>query len=91
MAADERDRIEAKEQRDAMSKDIHAIRSNATEIDNRVSKIEADMGEVKPVMASLVNGKAKITGAVIVLGAIGSVVLGFLTYFKDAITRVIFG
>lgn len=91
MAADERDRVEAKEQRDAMSKDIHAIRSNATAIDNRVSRIEQDMTEVKPVIASLVNGKAKVTGAVIVLGAIGSVVLGFLTYFKSQITSLIWG
>jgi septal ring factor EnvC (AmiA/AmiB activator) len=91
MRARERERLEAKEQRDNMAKDIHAIRANAVQIDNRVSNIEADMKSVKPVIASLENGKAKVAGAVIVLGAVGSIVIGFLTYFKQQVTQLIWG
>lgn len=91
MKAVERDRVEAKEQRDLMSKDIAAIRSNASKIDNRVATMEKDMASVKPVIAAWMSGQAKITGAIVVLGAIGSAVIGVVLYFKQQITQTIWG
>lgn len=91
MKARERERIEAKEQREGMARDIAAIRSNAVQIDNRVATIENDMKAVKPVIASLTTAKAKFAGAAIVIGAIGTLVLGFMTYFKQQITTLIWG
>lgn len=86
MAADERDRVEAKEQRDAMSKDIHAIRSNASAIDNRVSNIEKDMARVKPVIARVNSWQSMVMGAMIVFGMIG----GMVTVFWDAVREKVF-
>lgn len=87
MRADDRDRIEAKEQRDAMSQDIAAIRSNATQIDNRVSNIESDMAKVKPVIARVNSWQSMVMGAMIVFGMIG----GMVTVFWDAFREKMIG
>jgi predicted metal-dependent hydrolase len=98
MKAGERDRLaqqeqarEAKEQRDGMARDILAIRQDHMTMDNRVIKIEADVKEMKPVIGSIVSTKAKFAGAIIVLGALGTMVLGFLAYFKQQISTAIWG
>ena len=81
MKADERDRVEAKEQRDAMASDIHAIRANASAIDNRVSNIENDMNKVKPVIARVNSWQSMVMGGMIVFGLIG----GMVTVFWEAV------
>ena len=81
MLADERDRLEAKEQRDEMSKDIAAIRQNATAIDNRVSNIENDMTKVKPVIARVNSWQSMLMGGMIVFGLIG----GMVAFFWEAV------
>lgn len=81
MHADERDRVEAKEQRDGMATDIAAIRSNATSIDNRVTNIEADMRAVKPVIAKVNSWQSMALGAMVVFGLMGASV----TLFWDAV------
>lgn len=86
MAADERDRLEAREQRDAMSKDIYAIRTNATAIDNRVSNIEADMNKVKPVIAKVNSWQSMVMGAMIVFGMVG----GMVAIFWEAVRVKVF-
>jgi len=86
MRADDRDRIEAKEQRDAMSKDIAAIRSNASSIDHRVTNIESDMAKVKPVIARVNGWQSMVMGAMIVFGMIG----GMVTVFWDAVREKAF-
>lgn len=82
---------EAKAQRESMSQDILAIRKDHTAMDNRVIKIEADVREMKPVIGSIVSTKAKLAGGIIVLGAIGTVAIGFLTYFKQQIAAILWG
>lgn len=77
MKADERDRLEAKKQRDDMSKDIAAIRSNASSIDNRVTNIENDMAKVKPVIAKVNGWQSMALGGMIVLGLLGGAVSMF--------------
>jgi hypothetical protein len=74
MKAVERDRVDAKEQRDGMAEDIAAIRSNATQIDNRVASIEKDMQSVKPVIARVNSWQSMAMGAMIVLGLMGTTV-----------------
>lgn len=81
MRAVERDRVDAKEQRDGMAKDIAAIRSNATQIDNRVATIEKDMQSVKPVIARVNSWQSMVMGGMIVFGMIG----GMVTVFWEAV------
>jgi len=81
MDADERDREEAKIARDAMSKDIAAIRSNASSIDHRVTNIESDMAKVKPVIAKVNGWQSMVLGGMIVLGMLG----GAVTLFWEAV------
>ena len=82
MRADERDRIDAKEQRDEMAKDIAAIRDNASMIDNRVSNIENDMSKVKPVIARVNSWQSMVMGGMIVFGLIGGMVAVFWEAFR---------
>jgi nucleotide-binding universal stress UspA family protein len=91
MKARERDRIEAKEQREAMANDIAGIKHNAITIDRRVAAVESDVREMKPTWSAINTAKAKFAGGLIVLGAIGTVVLGFVTYFKEQLVKLIFG
>ena len=77
MNADERDRIEAKAQRDGMADDIAAIRKNASAIDNRVAHIENDMSKVKPVIARVNSWQSMVMGGMIVFGMIGGMVAVF--------------
>ena len=81
MKARERERVEAKEQREGMAKDIAAIRSNATQIDNRVSNIENDMKSVKPVIARVNSWQSMAIGAMVVFGLMGTAV----TLFWEAV------
>ena len=81
MKAVERDRVEAKEQREHMAEDIAAIRSNARTIDNRVATMEKDMASVKPVIARVNSWQSMVMGAMIVLGLLG----GAVTLFWEAV------
>lgn len=85
MKARERERIEAKDQRDGMANDIAAIRANANKIDNRVATIEIDMQSVKPVIARVNSWQSMVMGGMIVFGMIG----GMVTVFWDAVREKI--
>lgn len=81
MRADDRDREDAKQQRDAMARDISAIRENASSIDHRVTNIESDMAKVKPVIAKVNSWQSMVLGGMIVFGLLG----GAVTLFFDAV------
>lgn len=85
MKVRERERIEAKNQRDGMAHDIAAIRANANKIDNRVATIEIDMQSVKPVIARVNSWQSMVMGGMIVFGMIG----GMVTVFWDAVREKI--
>src|SRR6056297_4010901 len=85
MQAAERDRLEAKEQRESMAHDIAAIRSDASSIQNRVTNLEADMSNVKPVIAKVNGWQSMVMGAAVVLGLIGSAVTLFWGVARDKI------
>ena len=91
MAADERDRKEAKEQRENMAKDIGEIMSNASAIDNRVSNIEKDMQNVKPIVARVNSWQSMAMGAAIVLGLVGTAVTMFWEMIKQKFTEFFAG
>lgn len=91
MKADERDRVEAKEQRDAMSMDIAAIRSNATSIDSRVTNIESDMAKVKPVIAKVNSWQSMVLGGMVVLGLLGGAVSLFWDVVREKIGAFLTG
>lgn len=81
MQADDREREEAKAQREAMSKDIQAIRIDASQTRNRVENLEGDMGKVKPVIAKVNSWQSMVLGGLIVFGMIG----GAVSVFWDAV------
>lgn len=83
MKARERERLEAKEQRDGMAKDIQAIRTNAVQIDNRVATIEKDMQAVKPVIQRVNSWQSMAMGAAIVFGLMGAAVTMFWEMVKE--------
>ena len=91
MAADERDRLEAKEQRESMAKDIGEIMSNASAIDNRVSNIEKDMRDVKPIVARVNSWQSMALGAAIILGLMGTAVTMFWEMIKQRFTEFFAG
>lgn len=57
----------------------------------QLTLLTEDMKKVKPVTEMVDGLKAKITGAVLVLGFIGAVALGIVTYFKEQIHHFLFG
>lgn len=81
MQADDREREEAKAQREAMSKDIQAIRIDASQTANRVENLENEMGKVKPVIAKVNSWQSMVLGGLIVFGMIG----GAVSVFWDAV------
>jgi hypothetical protein len=91
MTAMERDRLEAKDQRDGMAEDIAAIRSNAVKIDNRVATIEKDMQAVKPVIAKVNSWQSMFLGAMIVLGLMGSAVTLLWETFREKLVAFFAG
>jgi len=91
MKADERDRIEAKEQRDGMAEDIAAIRRDASKIDNRVTNIEADMAKVKPVIQKVNSWQSMALGGMIVFGLVGGAVTMFWEAMREKIAALITG
>lgn len=88
MKADERDRLEAKDQREGMAKDISEIMSNAANIDNRVSNIEKDMKDVKPIVARVNSWQSMVLGAMVVLGLLGTAVTMFWEMIKQRFTEL---
>ena len=91
MRADERDRIEAKEQREGMAKDIAGILSNASSIDNRVTNIEADMAKVKPVIQKVNSWQSMALGGMIVFGLVGGAVTMFWDAMREKIAAMLTG
>jgi uncharacterized protein YPO0396 len=91
MRADERDRIEAKEQREGMATDIAAIRKDASKIDHRVTNIEADMAKVKPVINKVNSWQSMALGGMVVLGMMGAAVSLFWEAVRDKITAAFTG
>ena len=91
MAADERDRLEAKEQREGMAKDIGEIMANASAIDNRVSNIEKDMKDVKPIIARVNSWQSMAVGAMVILGLMGTAVTMFWEMIKQKFTEFFAG
>ena len=62
--------------------ELAKLTSGQAHLINRVEAIE-------PVATMVMSIKAKIAGAVVVLGLIGSVVIWTLLYFRDYLTRAI--
>ncbi|WP_028955925.1 DUF1515 family protein [Sulfitobacter sp. 20_GPM-1509m] len=91
MHADERDRVEAQEQRNRMAADIAAIRSDASSIDHRVTNIEGDMAKVKPVIAKVNSWQSMALGGAIVLGLLGGAVTMFWEAVRDKIISMFSG
>tara|TARA_R110000868_G_scaffold266297_1_gene525346 strand:- start:622 stop:960 length:339 start_codon:yes stop_codon:yes gene_type:complete len=85
---DRNDRIDA--DKDASA---HRLRVNAAlrELEQGHNQIVARLDQVEPVTAMVASAKAKIAGAMIVLGFIGTLFIFGVVYFKDAILRLIFG
>lgn len=91
MRSDERDRLEAKEQREGMAVDIAAIRKDASKIDNRVTNIENDMAKVKPVIQKVNSWQSMALGGMIVFGMMGAAVTLFWEAVRDKITAYFAG
>lgn len=91
MDADERDRKDAKEQRELMSKDIAAIRSHASSIGHRVTAIEGDMARVKPVIDKVNGWQSMVLGGMVVLGMLGGAVTLFWEAVRDKLVNMFSG
>ncbi len=56
-----------------------------------IAKLRTDMDLVKPMTEKLQHWQAVGLGAILTVGAIGTVIGTFLAYFKDKILQVIWG
>jgi ethanolamine utilization microcompartment shell protein EutS len=54
-------------------------------------KLAADMAEVKPVTDMVTGFRAKLTGALIVLGVVGAVAWAGIQFFKQEILKLLGG
>lgn len=52
-------------------------------------KLAADMAEVKPVTDMVTGFRAKLTGALIVLGVVGAVAWAGIQFFKQEILKLL--
>ena len=74
----------AEEDRAEMMRQLYQV--SATQ-----KKLVDDMEEVKPVTDMVQSLRAKATGAMLVLGMIGTVAIAAFSYFKEAIIKVLWG
>tara|TARA_R110000822_G_scaffold48542_1_gene127787 strand:- start:1482 stop:1826 length:345 start_codon:yes stop_codon:yes gene_type:complete len=81
--------------REAADRDAAAHRLRVNE---RLIKLEqgrtidgARLDRIEPVTAMVTSWRARTAGALMVLGLIGSLALGGVWYFKEGITRLIYG
>lgn len=91
MGAIDRDRIEAKEQREKMAQDISAIRSEAGTIDNRVTNIESNLKSINPVIDKVNGWQNKVIGGMVVLGFLGAAVTMFWEAVREKIVTMFTG
>ena len=80
---------------DRATADAEAARARK-ELYRKVSEIEnahqimlRRVDDIEPVAKMVTGWRAMVTGVMLVLGVIGSIVIGGLTYFKDAILRLL--
>jgi len=73
-----RDRANAEMTRSAVSADLNVIRLGQTDVLRRLDKIE-------PVINLVTSFRSMVTGGLILLGVIGTVVWSAATFFKELI------
>ena len=75
--------------------DAHRERQLAAEerraILERLATLSKDMQDVKPVTDMVDSLRSKIAGGLLVLGFIGAIALGVVTYFKEQVNHFLFG
>lgn len=76
------DAAEAQSSREAVREELQGITARQEALDNRLSKVE-------PIAAMATSYQARVTGALFVLGFIGSSILFVLTVFKDKIMQAL--
>lgn len=76
-----------REDRQTHDQAADAVRKEVLEGMAKLERSHDDMlrrvDKIEPVADMITNGKAKITGGAIVIGVIGTIVLGFLSFFKE--------
>ena len=82
---------EAKAVRKDILAGMDAIKAEATNVHHRVSKLESDMVKANEVVLTVNNWRAKLTGAVLVLGFIGTVALFVWQAVKEKVVSALFG
>jgi hypothetical protein len=76
MEASKEDRAEAKDFREKAESKLNALQADQAELLRRMNKVE-------PVADMVSSWKAKVAGALLVLGLIGGVMISAITFFKD--------
>lgn len=79
------------EDRKAASAGRQAVAESLSSVKAEVSSLRGDMDAVKPITQKLERWQAVGLGALLTVGAIGSVIGAFLAYFKDRVIAAIFG
>jgi chromosome segregation ATPase len=87
----ERDRADLKERDAEASKSREDVRASLADLKSGHDDLLRRMDKVEPVTDMVTGFKAKVIGAMFVMGLIGSAILGFLAYFKTQIANMIWG
>lgn len=76
---------------DKADADRKHMMADISELKDGQRKLSDDMKQVKPITDMVSGIKAKMTGAAIVLGVIGTVAWAGVLFFKDQIIRLLEG
>lgn len=88
---DQRDRDEAKVQRDAMAKDIEHIKAEAVKTRTKVDALDADLTDAKKVTDQVKGWRAIVTGFLLACGMLGAMFLVFKDHVASIVRHIISG
>jgi predicted phage tail protein len=89
--AHDRDREEAKQQRDELTEAIKKVVNESVTTNARLAALESDMASVKPVTEQVRGWKAQAMGGLYVLGLIGAAMMFFADAIRTKITAIFTG
>ena len=82
---------DAAKSREEVRRSLDDLRDGHKELQAGQDILVRRMDKVEPVTDMVTGFKAKVIGAMFVMGMIGTAILGFLTYFKQQISQLIWG
>ena len=83
----EEDRAERRTYEGEAARDRHETLSIVRAQENALTRLGERMGAVEPVVKMITSLQARVTGGLLVLGFIGAVAWGGITFFHEAVVK----